>query len=92
MVVGLAILNKDGLTKVLNNDYTNKAFGYLGSISLYVYMLHYPIAILVLRIFGKNTQANPYTFWQVFIPTVVISIVLSMFVKYIMEATILKKK
>ena len=92
MVVGMALLNKDGLTKVLNNDYTNKAFGYLGSISLYVYMLHYPVAILVLRFFGKNSEANPYTFWPVFVPTIMISIALSIFVKYAMENTILKKK
>ncbi len=91
MVVGMSLLNKDGLTRVLNNQYTNKLFGYLGGISLYVYMLHYPVAILVLRVLGKNSEADPYTFWQIFVPTAIVSIVLSMFVKFVMEKTILKK-
>ncbi len=91
-VVGLSILNKDGLTKVLNNNVTNKLLEYLGGLSLYVYMIHYPIAILVLRILGKNTPASMYSFWVIFIPTVIFSIILSMIVKVIMEDTILKKK
>ena len=92
MVVGLSLLNKDGLTKVLNNDTTNKVLGYLGGLSLYIYMLHYPIAIMILRLLGPNSQAHPYTFWQIFIPSTLITIILSVAVKAIMEATILKKK
>ena len=91
MVVGLSLLNRDGLTKVLNNDATNKLFAYLGGLSLYVYMLHYPVAILVLRMMGPNSAEAPYTFWQIFIPTALISIVLSILVKYVMENFILKK-
>ena len=92
MVVGLSLLNKDKLTKLWNNDVTNKLFGYLGGLSLYVYMLHYPIAILIIQILGKNTAANPYTFWQIYIPCVILTILLSIAVKVIMEKTILKKK
>jgi len=92
MVVGLSLLNKDGLTKLLNNNATNKLLAYLGSLSLYVYMLHYPIAILIIRILGKNSEATPYTFWQVFIPCVIFTIILSIIVKEIMEMTILNKK
>ena len=91
MVVALALLNKDGLTKVLNNDVTNKLLGYLGGLSLYVYMIHYPVAILMLRCLGKNTPETIYSFWIVFVPTVIISIIVSMAVKLIMEKTILKK-
>ena len=91
MVVGLSLLNRDGLTKLLNNDTTNEVFGYMGGPSLYIYMLHYPIAILVLRVMGPNTEANPYTFWQVYIPCVIITILLSIIVKILMEKTILKK-
>ena len=91
MVVGLSLLNKDGLTKLLNNETTNKLFGYLGGLSLYVYMLHYPIAILVLRILGPNTSANPYTFWQIYVPCTILSVLFSILVKAIMEKTILKK-
>ena len=90
-VVALALLNKDGLTKVLNNDVTNKLLGYLGGLSLYVYMIHYPVAILMLRCLGKNTPETIYSFWIVFVPTVIISIIVSMAVKLIMEKTILKK-
>ena len=90
-VVTLTLINKDFLTGILNNDITSDLFGYLGSISLYVYMLHYPIAILVIRVLGKNSEINPYTFWQVFVPTAVITLLLSMCTKYVMEKTILKK-
>lgn len=91
MVVGLSLLNRDGLTKALNNDATSKVFAYLGGLSLYVYMLHYPVAIFVLRLMGPNSAEAPYTFWQIFIPTVLISVVLSILVKYVMENFILKK-
>ena len=35
VVVGITLLNRDGLTKVLNNDATNKLFGYMGSLKSY---------------------------------------------------------
>ena len=92
MVVGLSLLNKDKLTKLLNNDFTNGFFSYLGGLSLYVYMLHYPVAILLIRLLGKNSEQNPYTFWTIFVPCVVFTIILSICVKEIMENTILKKK
>ena len=91
-VVAMSLLNKDGLTALLNNKATNKLFAYLGSISLYVYMLHYPVGILVLRIYGKNSEASIYSFWQVFLPTVVLTLVLSVVTKIAMEKTVLKKK
>ena len=91
MVVALSILNKDGLTKLLNNDTTNGVLSYLGGLSLYIYMLHYPVAILVLRCLGHNTPDTIYSFWLVFIPTVIISFLLSVVVKVIMERTVLKK-
>ena len=40
VVITLSLLNKDYLTKILNNNYTNKVLAYLGSISLEIYMLH----------------------------------------------------
>ena len=76
-VISLSLLNKDLLTKILNNKFTNKIFGYLGSISLQIYMLHYPIAILVLRTLGTNTQTEAYTFWDIFIPTAIITVIFS---------------
>ena len=90
-VVTLSLINKDYLTELLNGKLTSKIFAYLGSISLYVYMLHYPVAIFVLRVLGKNTEATSYTFFQIFVPTAIITIVLSMVVKVAMEKTVLKK-
>jgi len=92
LVIGLSLLNKDHMTKLLNNDLTHNIFQYLGSISLYVYMLHYPVAILLLRVLGQNTAETSYSFWLIFIPTVLITILLSILIKMIMDATILKKK
>ena len=57
-----------------------------------IYMLHYPVAILVLRVMGKNTEATTYSFWSVFVPTVIITMVLGAITKYAMGKTILKKK
>ncbi len=92
LVIGLSLLNKDYLTELLNNKVTNKLFQYLGSISLYIYMLHYPIAIMILRALGPNTAATSYSFWLIFIPTVVITILFSILIKMILDNTIFKKK
>lgn len=78
VVITLSLLNKDGITKLLNNKATHKLFGYLGSISLQIYMLHYPIAILVLRTLGTNNISTVYSFWDVFIPTAIITVIFSM--------------
>jgi peptidoglycan/LPS O-acetylase OafA/YrhL len=91
VVVGLSLVNKDYLSLLLNNKYTNKLFAYLGSISLYIYMLHYPIAIMMIRMLGTNTEATTYSFWLIFIPTILITIALSMLTKFILENTILRK-
>lgn len=92
IVIGLSLLNVDGLTKVLNNKTTHSLFEYLGGLSLYIYMLHYPVAILILRMLGQNTAATTYSFWLIFIPTVIITIILSCVIKALMDATILKRK
>lgn len=91
-VIALSLINGDYLTKLLNNEVTHKLFAYLGSISLYVYMLHYPIAIMIIRLLGPNTEETTFSFWLIFIPTIIITIVLAGVCKAIMESTILKKK
>ena len=55
-------------------------------------MLHYPIAILVLRVLGQNSESGMYSFWQIFLPTAVITVIFSMFVNMVMKKTILKVK
>ena len=92
VVITLSLMNKDGLTAALNNNVTSKLFAYLGGISLYVYMLHYPVAILVLRVMGKNTEETIYSFWTVFVPTVVITMLLSVITNFPIEKTVVKKK
>ena len=92
LVIGLSLLNKDLLSKVLNNKLTSKCLEYLGGLSLYIYMLHYPVAIWVLRILGPNTQSTIYSFWQIFMPCVILTFVLSVVVKFCMEHTVLRKK
>lgn len=92
VVIGLSLYNQDSFTKLLNNGLTNKLFASLGSVSLYIYMLHYPIAIGVLRALGKNTEATTYSFWAIYIPTIILTILLSYVTKYAMEKTVLKKK
>ena len=62
IVIGLSLLNVDGLTKLLNNKVTHSLFEYLGGISLYIYMLHYPVAILILRMLGQNTAETTFIF------------------------------
>lgn len=91
-VVGLTLYNQDALTAALNNDVTSGLLSKLGAVSLYIYMLHYPVAIGVLRVFGKNSAATVYSFWQIYLPTIIVTIVLSFVVKKIMDSTILKKK
>ena len=91
LVITLTLINTDGLTKALNNDKTSELFDYLGSISLYIYMLHYPIAILIIRMYGHNTLATSYSFWKVYIPATIATIALSCIVKELMSITILKK-
>lgn len=92
LVIGLTLLNKDYFTDLLNNKYTNKLFNYLGSISLYIYMLHYPVGIFMLRVLGPNTAETIYSFWLIFIPTVIITVILSILIKMILDSTIYKKK
>lgn len=92
VVIGLTLLNKDALTLLLNNKVTSGLFAYLGNISLYVYMVHYPVAILILRMLGQNSEATTYSFWTIFIPTAIVSIALSAIIKIVMDMTILRKK
>ena len=85
IVIGLTLLNKDSITNALNNKYTNGILSYLGSISLHIYMLHYPVAIFILKMFGPNTAATTYSFWSIYIPAVLITIVLSILLKELMD-------
>ncbi len=86
VVIGLTLLNKDKITSLLNGKYVNGIFSYLGSISLHIYMLHYPVAIFILKMLGPNTEATTYSFWSVFIPATIFTIILSALLKEIMDA------
>lgn len=92
MLVTLTLLGIDGISKLLNNDKTYPLFNYLGNMALYLYMIHYPIILLVLMIAGKNNPGTIYSASQIFWPTLILSIILSVLVKMIMDNTIMKKK
>ena len=85
IVIGLTLLNKDKITAVLNGKYVNGIFSYLGSISLHIYMLHYPVAIFILKMLGPNTAATTYSFWTIYIPALLFTIVLSVLLKEVMD-------
>ena len=55
-------------------------------------MLHYPVVIATLHILGHNTPETIYSFWTVYIPATVATVVLSALVNEIMKRTIMKKK
>lgn len=86
IIVGITFLEKDYFTTLINNDYSTKVvFTYLGELSLYIYIIHYPIAVLILRILGPNSLSSVYSMFEIYVPTLVITIVLSAFVKNIIN-------
>lgn len=87
----LSLLNVDYFSNLINNKYTSKFFTKLGKLSLYIYALHYPIATLLVRILGQNTQDTAYNFWLIFIPTVIITILLSVVMNGVIENITNKK-
>ena len=87
VVVGLTLLEKDFISEWLDNRATSKLFNYLGSLSLYIYMLHIPIVYLLVKLFDQTS----YTWASVFWPVTIISIGLSVLTKYIMDELIFKR-
>ena len=87
ILIFLTLLNKDGLTALLNNDACANVFQYLGSISMYVYMVHQPVIYVMVAImgYGKNLSFN-----QLFLPVTAVSLVLSVIIKKVMDSR--KKK
>jgi len=55
-------------------------------------MVHLPIAYLVVMLLGKNNLVTAYSWSQVFWPTIIISLVLSIFLKYVMDKYVIKRK
>lgn len=92
VLVGLTLLGVDGITKVLNNNFTHKILEFLGGMALYLYMIHYPVILLVLMIAGKNNIGTMYTAEQVLWPTLLLSFILGILVKIIMDSTFMSKK
>ncbi len=91
-LITLSLLNRDYLTAALNNKVTNSIFGYLGSISLVHLHAALPVVIATLRILGHNTPETIYSFWTVYIPATVATVVLSALVNEIMKARTIMKK
>lgn len=87
IVVTLTLLQKDYIAEGLNSTLTSKVFNYLGSLSLYVYMLHIPIVYFLVKLFGQVSYSWASIFW----PVSIISVLLSVLTKYIFDETVFKK-
>jgi len=92
LLVTLTMIGEDWISKLLNNEKTAPIFNYLGGSALYLYMVHLPIAYLVVMLLGKNNLVTAYSWSQVFWPTIIISLVLSIFLKYVMDKYVIKRK
>lgn len=90
LLVGLTLLEKDGITQLLNNKVTAKLFNYLGGASLYIYMLHMPFIYFYVVIKGK-APAVPYSWAEVFWVVSIISVILGSAVKYLMDKYVIKR-
>ena len=87
IVVGLTLLEKDFISEWLNNKTTSKLFNYLGSLSLYIYMLHIPIVYLLVKLFNQASYSWASIFW----PVTIISIALSILTKFLMDELVFKR-
>ena len=76
----------------LNNRVTSKLFAYLGSISCMCTCCTILWRFWCFAFWAKNTEQTIYSFWTVFVPTVVVTMVLSVITKVVMNKTVLKKK
>lgn len=92
VLVTLTLLGVDNVSKLLNNESSYKALDYLGGMALYLYMIHYPIILFVLMLAGKNNPGTIYSAGQIFWPTLILSFILGVLVKMIMDNTIMYKK
>ena len=92
VLVALTLLKVDGISKVLDNKATAGILNYLGGSALYIYMIHIPIVYMVLMVLGKNTVTTAYTWAQIFWPVAIISTIVGLFLKYIMDKYVIKKK
>lgn len=90
LLVGLTLLNKDGISALLNNRFTSKLFNYLGGCSLYIYMLHMPFIYFLVVLKGTH-PAVPYSWSEVFWVVAIVSTILGAIVKYIMDKYVIKK-
>ena len=91
VLVGLTLLERDFVTELLNNDVTAKVIGYLGGTALYIYMLHMPFIYFYVEIRGKSPK-TPYSWAEVFWVVTLVSIVLGILVKFLMDKFVLRKK
>ena len=92
LLVGLTLLGKDYVTKLLNNRFTAKVFNYLGGSALYIYMLHMPLVYFYGIIRSKiGTITAPLAWVDTFTVVALASTVLGCVVKFLMDKFVLKK-
>ena len=85
IVATLALLNKDYLSQLLNQ----KIFGYIGRLSLYIYVVHYPITYMI---YNYMDITNIYTLMiLVFTFATVAAVLLKFFVELVLNPLLFGK-
>lgn len=92
IIVMLTFLGSDLVVKFVKNEAIYKVSAFLSEASIYLYMIHYPVILLVLLIAGKNNPGTIYSAAQIFWPTLILSYVLSSLIKLFYESVNTTKK
>lgn len=82
VLIGMTLLQADPVSQALNCDALSGILSYLGSISLCIYMVHQPIIYLAIVVMGRD---GTYSFGQLFPIVIVLSIALSVLLKFLMD-------
>lgn len=91
IIVTLTILASNFIKKFLTNEIAYGVLSFLGEASIYLYVTHYPIILIVLMIAGKNNPGMVYTSMQIFWPSLMLSFIFSILIKLTIDTIKIKK-
>jgi peptidoglycan/LPS O-acetylase OafA/YrhL len=83
VLIGMTLLQADAISRALNCEALAGILGYLGSISLQIYLIHMPMTYFIVMIMGRN---NTYTFGQLFPFVIIASIAAAALLKFLMDS------
>ena len=86
IIVTLTILASNFIKKFLTNEIAYSVLSFLGEASIYLYVTHYPIIMIVLMIAGKNNPGMVYTSTQIFWPSLMLSFIFSILIKLTIDS------